>query len=140
MHVSVPMALLFDFCVDGPPISQQAKGASKQRWKDKVLAAAQAVWPTGNPPINTPVFVRITYYFEGARLDVDNMVKPMLDALNGLAYPDDNLVCDSTARARDINGSFRVRGLSPHLATAFAKGTEFLHVEIFDPPDQQDLS
>lgn len=133
------MALRFDFCVEGPPISQQAKGASKARWKAKVHSAAQAVWPAGKAPMADPVLVKVTYYYEGARLDVDNMVKPILDALNGLVYVDDAQVCDFIARGRDINGSFRVRGLSPHLATAFAKGSEFVHVQIADPPDQQDL-
>lgn len=134
------MALLFDFCVEGPPISQQAKrGTSRARWKAKVLAAATSLWPAGQAPIADAVSVRITYFYEGAALDVDNMVKPILDAISGLVYVDDNQVNESHARKRDINGSFRIKGLSPHLALAFSRGVEFLHVEIFDQPDQQDL-
>jgi hypothetical protein len=104
-----------------------------------VLAAAMGLWPTGRPPITTPVWVRITYFYEGAALDVDNMVKPILDAIGGVVYVDDNQVSDSHARKRDINGSFRIKGLSQQLALAFSKGVEFLHVEIFDQPDPQEL-
>jgi hypothetical protein len=134
------MALLFDFCVDGPPLSQQASAASKQRWKAKVRAAAEVLWPTGNPAMLDQISARITYYHDGKTLDVDNMSKPILDALCGLIYGDDAQISDASQRRRDINGSFRVRNISPHLAKAFATGTEFVHVEIFEQPDQQDLS
>lgn len=133
------MSRLFDFCVKGPPISQQASGASKARWKAKVLVAAQAHWPAAKAAFTQPLSVRVTYYYEGAALDVDNMLKPILDSLVGLVYGDDAQVSDCNGRKRDINGSFRVRGLSPHLATAFSDGNEFLHIEILDPPDHQDL-
>lgn len=135
------LALLFDFCVEGPPISLQARNAaSKARWRAKVLAAATAVWPSSKAPIDHAVMARITYFYEGPSLDTDNMVKPILDALKGLVYGDDRQVSEAHARKRDINGSFRIRGLSPHLAMALSKGTEFLHIEIFEEPDHQDLS
>jgi crossover junction endodeoxyribonuclease RusA len=134
------VGLLFDFCVEGPPISVQTRRkAAKARWKAKVLAAAASAWPASRAPIAEPVWVRITYFYDGAALDVDNMVKPILDAIGGLVYDDDKQIRDAHARKRDINGSFRIKGLSPRLALAFSKGVEFLHVEIFDQLDQQEL-
>jgi crossover junction endodeoxyribonuclease RusA len=134
-----PKAALFDFCVEGPPLSQQAEPKPKARWKKKVRKAAQAAWPARKRPFPGPLFARVTYYYERVGLDVDNMVKPILDSLEGLAYKNDKLISEAHARRRDINGSFRVRGASPRLMEAFSRAVEFLHIELFDEPDQQDV-
>ena len=51
------------------------------------------VWDA-EPPFVGEVMVVITYYFKGGALDVDNMPKPILDALNGLVYADDRRITD----------------------------------------------
>jgi len=57
-------------------------------------------------------------------------VKPVLDALNGVIYVDDYQIADFESRRRNLNGSFRIRGMSPALADGFCKGEEFLHVKM----------
>ena len=86
-----------------------------------------------------PLNVKITYYYEGGALDVDNMQKPILDALEGIVYDDDGCVTDVAGRKRDINGRFRVRGMSPSLARAFAQGSEFVHVVVEIQTDHESL-
>ena len=51
------------------------------------------VWDAESPFVGE-VMVVITYYFKGGALDVDNMPKPILDALNGLVYADDRQITD----------------------------------------------
>ncbi|WP_419553313.1 RusA family crossover junction endodeoxyribonuclease [Candidatus Poriferisodalis sp.] len=83
------MALPFEFCIEGPPVSQQAnKKARRRDWRDAVRSAARSEWDSSQP-IDGPVAVTINYIYEDASLDVDNVPKPILDALNNLVYPDD---------------------------------------------------
>ncbi len=72
-------------------------------------------------------------------LDTDNMLKPIQDALIGLIYNDDRQITDITAGKRDINGSFRVRGLSSSLAEGFNSNNEFVHVKVEEAPNPQEL-
>ena len=60
------------------------------------------VWDAESPFVGE-VMVVITYYFKGGALDVDNMPKPILDALNGLVYADDRQITDLVCRKRDRN-------------------------------------
>ena len=59
--------------------------------------------------------VVITYYFKRGSLDVDNMPKPILDALNGLVYADDSQVTDLVCRKRDRNRDLQFENPSPVL-------------------------
>lgn len=78
------------------PLSLQASSKSKERWKATVSEAAHQraeetvewIWLESDP-----VAVTI-FYFPTAPMtgDIDNIVKPILDALKGIAYIDDNLV------------------------------------------------
>ncbi|MDD5700489.1 MAG: RusA family crossover junction endodeoxyribonuclease [Dehalococcoidales bacterium] len=132
--------LPFEFVVIGTPVSHQTKDKKKLRkWKDTVRAGANKRWPSGDLPLNQPIQMFTVYYFEGAALDVDNMTKPIQDALKGLIYTDDCLVTDGHPAKRDLNGSFRVRGMSPVLAEGFCSGNEFIHVKILEAPNQEVL-
>lgn len=127
-----------EFIVGGPPISQQTKNRQRLRqWKDEVRAAAAAALPKGFSPVNRAVLLKASFYFTGAPLDTDNMVKPIQDALEGLIYVNDRLVTDVHACKRSLDGSFRVRGMSPILAQGFISGRDFLHIVIEEAPDPE---
>ena len=76
------------------------------------------------------VAIEIIYFFDGPPPDVDNIVKPIQDALIGLVYRDDSQVTDAVGRKRDINRPFRVRRMSAVLARGFVIGEDFLYVKI----------
>jgi crossover junction endodeoxyribonuclease RusA len=42
-------------------------------------------------------------------------------------------------RKTDLNGSFRVRGMSPVLAEGFCRGNEFLYVRVEVAPGHEEL-
>ncbi len=67
------------------------------------------------------------------------MIKPIQDALNDLVYVDDRLITDTQIRKTDLNGSFRVRGMSAVLAEGFCRGNEFLYIRIEEAPNHQEL-
>ena len=98
--------LPWDFVIFGVPLSVQARRSSLQRWRGQVRIAAQSAWPAGEPPLDHKVQIHITYYHHNAPLDVDNMLKPIQDALCGLVYVDDR-PADRYGwpfGSRDING------------------------------------
>ncbi|MEU5995250.1 RusA family crossover junction endodeoxyribonuclease [Spirillospora sp. NPDC047418] len=123
-------SLPWDFVVLGIPASVQSKSPTRRRWKTKVSTAALAAWTAGDPPLASKVQIHITFYHESAPLDVDNMIKPIQDALCGIAYVDDAQLTDTHGHLRDINEPYRVRGMTPAQADGFVSGGPFVHVRI----------
>ena len=79
------LALPFEFVIDGPPVSQQAHRRERVRqWRDEVRRVAEQYWPSGELPASGPVLLSVTYFYESGAMDIDNLLKPILDALKGL--------------------------------------------------------
>jgi crossover junction endodeoxyribonuclease RusA len=130
----------FEFIVVGTPVSQQTRNKARLRkWKETVRNGASSEWPATEPIIDQPIQILVVYYYEGAAMDTDNMIKPIQDAMKGLIYSDDCLVTDSRGAKRDLGGSFRVKGMSPVVAKGFCCGSEFVHVKILEAPSQEEL-
>jgi hypothetical protein len=81
--------------------------------------------------------LKVTYFYDSVAMDVDNIVKPIQDAIIGLAYVDDSQITDVLVRKRDLSGNFRVENITPTLAEGFGRGKEFLHIVVTDAPDQE---
>jgi crossover junction endodeoxyribonuclease RusA len=92
-------------------------------------------WPAGEPPGLGPIRVVITHVFTGASSDLDNLAKPVLDALKGLAYEDDGQVTDIIMKKRDLARNLRVETLIPLLLSALESRQEFLHVVVEEARD-----
>ena len=86
------------------------------------------------------VMLQITYFYDSVAMDADNIVKPIQDAIIGLAYVDDDQVTDILVRKRDLSGNFRVEDMTLTLAEGFARGNEFLHIVVIAAPDQEVLT
>lgn len=132
--------LPIEFTFEGPPLSLQSKSSTrKQAYKTRVENEAKAMLPAGFIPVTGQVSIVITYYYEGDTPDIDNIIKPIQDALNGIIYQDDNQVADTRSRKKEINSSYRIRNVSLPILQAFSKGTEFVHVKIDNHLTTQDL-
>ncbi len=128
--------LPFEFTIKGPPVSVQTRNRQRlQSWKQDVSYAAIASLPPAAAPVDTNVAVVITYYYDGDSPDVDNITKPILDALNGIIFRDDGQVVEAKSRKKSLNGSYKLRGVSSVLLLAFASGDDFLHIKITEAPD-----
>lgn len=83
-----------EFVVKGTPVSLQAKlPKSRDEWKQRVKDASSKVIPS--PHFASEDRVAITLYYlpeEPMQGDVDNIVKPILDALCRHIYIDDRQV------------------------------------------------
>lgn len=131
--------LPFEFTILGPPVSHQTRNRARlQQWKSTVNSRAATLWPHTStyPDI---VSVIITYYYEGESPDVDNIIKPIQDALEGIVYDNDQQVVEIKSRKKDITGAYRIKGRSPILLQAFSVGSSFLHIEITEAPDRKEL-
>jgi hypothetical protein len=132
--------LPFDFTVHGVPISAQTKNRGLlKRWRDQVHEAAAEKWPSGDAPLTCPLKLEIKYFYERWSGDVDNIIKPVQDALIGVVYIDDRCVTDSSALKRNLNGSFRVKGVPLALVQGFSRGVDFIYVRISEPKLQEPL-
>jgi hypothetical protein len=80
--------------------------------------------------VEQAITVEITHFFEGAPADVDNIVKPILDALKGFLYADDQQVTDLVSRRRPLGGPYVVDPVSEVLAQGIGSNREFLHIRI----------
>jgi crossover junction endodeoxyribonuclease RusA len=135
------MMLPFEFTVPGPPVSHQSRDRAKlDAWRKRVRKAAARGWGA-TAPLAVTLKICVTYYHEGRaiRIDNDNMVKPIQDALIGLVYTDDRFITDTVVRKTNIDGAFCVRRMPRSLAEAFIQGDEFLHVIIDEAPRHENL-
>jgi hypothetical protein len=89
-------------------------------------------------PSTEEVKATITYFFfDYTPLDVDNIPKPILDALNGLVYADDSQVTDLLCRKRDRSGDLRVTDPSQVLLTRLRGQGSFLHIVVDEAMSQE---
>jgi len=94
----------YSFAVIGRPVSQQASSDSKQRYKNAVVQAASKNVAI---PIkkDEKIKMEIDWFSEGFqnKPDVDNIIKPIQDALKGIVFLDDNQVESIVARKYNIS-------------------------------------
>lgn len=131
------MPMPFEFVIGAPPVSQQARRRRRvEEWTQRVQTVAESRWDS-DPPIAGEVVVVITYFFEGASLEVDNIPKPILDALKGPVYSDDSQVSDLLCRKRELNGDLRIPNLSTVLLETHRDSQQFLRVTVANALHQE---
>lgn len=81
--------------------------------------------------MTVPVVLRLGYFYAGdPAADLDNIIKPIQDSLQGLVYADDIQVVDLVASSRPIAGNYHIPD-SPLLAQAvLSASADFVWVEV----------
>lgn len=92
------------------------------------------------PPVAEELMVTITYFYDSTPMDVDNIPKPILDALKGVIFFDDGQITDLLCRKRVLRPSFQTQNLSPVLQRALGLSRQFVHIFVEDAPDQEVVS
>jgi crossover junction endodeoxyribonuclease RusA len=130
----------FEFAIKSRPVSQQTRRRERLReWRDFVRREATRSWTSAHSPADGPVCITIVYLYAEAALDVDNIIKPIQDALVGLVFADDSIITDIIGRRRRIGGTFDLSRVSPVLVEGFELGGEFVYVNVADAPSQEQL-
>lgn len=115
----------FEFIIDGPPVSQQTRRRERIReWKAYVRQEAEKFWSSEQEIATGLVMLQVTYFYDSIAVDVDNIVKPILDAIIGLVYVDDDQITDIWIRKRDLSGNFTIENMTRTLAEGFARGSQ----------------
>jgi Holliday junction resolvase RusA-like endonuclease len=130
--------LPFEFVIMGPPVSQQTRYKPRRRaWIEELRTAIAAIWPRGEKPAVGPVRVGITHVFATVSIDLDNLAKPVRDALKGIVLEDDEQVRELTMRKQELDQIARIQTFRPLLLEALERGEEFLHVLVEEATDQE---
>jgi crossover junction endodeoxyribonuclease RusA len=131
--MSVEIDFPVELMVPGVPLSLQASTASKNKWKNRIRAAARKQLPAGHFASQDPIQVKI-YYFSDApvNFDIDNIVKPIFDSLSRFIYIDDKQVERLVVQKFEPGRLFTFASPSPKLAeTIDAKGPRvYLEIDV----------
>lgn len=131
----------FEFIVTGSPVSLQTNNRAKlQEWKAKVGQIAAEAMPIGMSATSEPVQVIITHYCITQISDLDNIIKPIVDAMKILVYVDDRQVTDLTVKRRKLKELEDFTAISPLIAEALTAALEFIYVKIDIPTEPMELN
>jgi Holliday junction resolvase RusA-like endonuclease len=134
--MSVEIEFPLEFIVRGTPVSLQAKRAqSKIEWKDSVKRASYIALPEGHFWSDVSISVTL-FYFPNTTMegDVDNIVKPVLDALCKHIYRDDKQVDRVWVQKFEPGRVFKFTNPSEVLAEALDGEKPLLFVRLGDDP------
>jgi hypothetical protein len=131
-----------EFIVRGVPASLSSSTRGRRAWQRAVADAAAAAWRSY--PIDvTPLKAVILYCSDGtSALDVDNIAKPILDAMKGLIYEDDRQIRQVLIRIWENVAFARMRGASTVLLRALTvvhKYHDFVYIRISDELDLSEM-
>lgn len=131
---------MFEILIQRRPVSQQTRRRERLReWQSYVRSQAEGVWSSDQAPREGLVALTLLYLYEEAALDVDNIAKPIQDALKGLVFTDDALVSDAIIRRRNLAGEFDLTDVPSLVLEGFERGGEFIYVRVTEAPPQEIL-
>lgn len=128
---------LFELLLFERPLSIRVSERARYRaWKELIRVEARRRW-TGEP-IRGPRRgssaggLRLTLVFlsREALIDVDNIIKPIQDALTGVVYVDDRVVTDVDSHRRFVNDLFDIERAPPLLVPAMITQRECIYIRV----------
>ncbi len=124
-----------EFIIKGPPVGVNAKEHSKssrskyRKWREAVADVAAKSLPDDWAVIeSSAVVVHIKNYHAGNFHDVDNVIKPIFDGMNGVVFGDDNQV--RLVSSERINVLTGITDPSEIVIDYLDRYDEFVHVII----------
>jgi crossover junction endodeoxyribonuclease RusA len=135
MEIEFPL----EFLVQGTAVSVRARGkASKSAWKERVRDASRGAIPQPHFVSEQKVAVTL-YYFPDVPMDgdIDNIVKPVLDALCRNVYFDDKQVERVVAQKFEPGNVFPFTSPSAVLLDALSGPKPVLYVRISSDPFEE---
>jgi crossover junction endodeoxyribonuclease RusA len=119
-----------EFIVMGTPVSVHGSAEAKRFWQLRVTRAAEDARSGWSLSRFDELVLRVAYFYVYApAADLDNIVKPLQDALKGIAFEDDIQVVDLIASMRRKGVADRVP-MTALLAAAFGGGSDFIYVAV----------
>ena len=122
---------LFEMLIPRRPVSHQAKNRENlQAWKDYVYGRARIDWIGGTPIATQGLRLMLVYLCNDFPADIDNIIKPIQDALVGVIYADDSLISDVDSHRRFLSDAIDLTNLPPLLVEGVTLGEECIYVRV----------
>jgi crossover junction endodeoxyribonuclease RusA len=137
--MSLELEFPIEFVVQGTAVSLQAKRRdSIEEWQSRIRQASRSVLPEQYFASRNLIAVTL-YYFPGSLMqgDIDNIVKPILDALSRHVYLDDRQVQRLVVQKFEPDGIFKFSSPSDVLGDALQKEKPALYVRLSDDPFEE---
>jgi hypothetical protein len=123
------MAVL-EFVVIGTPVSVQGSRDARRFWQQRVATAASQAAGEWVASGAASVVLSVGYFYAyQPTADLDNIVKPLQDALKRIAFEDDIQVVDLIASMRP-KGQGAPPTMNAMLFAAFNGGSDFVYVRV----------
>ena len=128
-----------EFVADGIPPSQgSAESKVGGPWQKKLKNAASGQLVSSQPG-SGPFVVAIAYFHtrlpSGRSMpDIDNIIKSVLDSLQGLVYRNDRRVSDVLCRRRDLDADEQIQNPTGFLIRNLADAKHMVYVVVDDAP------
>jgi crossover junction endodeoxyribonuclease RusA len=128
-----------EFTVAGTPVSLQAKRSeSREEWKARVKDASLAA--ITSPHFASEERISMTlYYFPSEQMqgDIDNIVKPILDALSHHIYIDDHQVERVVVQKFEPGRVFPFSNITAKFSEALGGSRPILYIRISNEPFEE---
>jgi len=125
-----------EFFIAATPRALGASAASRERWKTTVQKSARQriEGTTEFSWLDQRALSLSIYYFSAAPMegDVDNIIKPIMDALIGVAYPNDRVVERVTAQKFEPDVDWSFQRPSEILSAALDTDAPVVYVRVDD--------
>lgn len=135
MEIDFPI----EFIVKGTPVSMQAKRPeAREEWKEVVKAASTASIPQPHFVSEDRMAVPLYYLPDGAMQgDIDNIVKPILDALSRHIFIDDRQVERLVIQKFESGNMFEFNQPTALLSEALGTKRPLLYVRVSNDPFEE---
>ncbi|MBJ7417788.1 MAG: RusA family crossover junction endodeoxyribonuclease [Niveispirillum sp.] len=113
------------------PISLQGSATGKQKWQSDIRKEIRLQEPEGCYAHEGDLAVSI-YYFTAERVpgDIDNIVKPILDAMCRQVYIDDRQIVSLQVHKYEPQRSMEIRDPTATLATAMTSQRPAVYISV----------
>ena len=127
VEIQFPLELV----VEAVPLSQGASADSLGAWRDQLRLAATSALPEGHWTTEEPVAITV-YCFPGGRMrsDLDNILKPIIDAFSKLIYVDDRQVERIVAQKFEPERPVTFDNPSERLAEVMERNRPVLYIRL----------
>lgn len=122
--------MLFEALIRERPVSLQTKNKRRlDEWKQTLRVIFTEKWDS---PVaqDTDFRVTLVYLCGTAPVDIDNIVKPILDSMGAVIYRDDILVTDVDSHRRPIFGETDLTNWPSLLIEGLARREECVYVRV----------
>ncbi|MFL5382598.1 MAG: hypothetical protein ACJ8GN_08820 [Longimicrobiaceae bacterium] len=107
--------------------------AGYRRWMDEVQGAAARTM--GGTPFGSGSRLTLFYLYHGQAIDVDNVIRPIANALTGVAYEDDGVLSDVESHRRLLGEPLVLTSLPPLLQRPWLDMRECVYIRVDHPTE-----